>query len=251
MGTTRLSGGFIDLREITTPPNPATDVGRLYVKDLAGVRTLFFRDSVGNETDLLGGGGEVNTASNVGAGEGLAVAKVGVDLPFKSITAGTNITLTGSATELEIAASGGSGNTFARVVKKVDESITSSNTLQDDDELFFTPTINKTYWGFIIFYVVSGATPDYRYSFTLPTGATGEKMVAGGLWRNDVQATQDITNAESEPTNGLLQTFTQYFRIIMGSTPGDVNFQFSQQTIDAGATITKQGSTLVIYEETA
>ena len=54
-----------------------------------------------------GGGGEVNTSSNSGAGEGLALTKVGSDLPFKSITAGTGITLTSSASELQISSSGG------------------------------------------------------------------------------------------------------------------------------------------------
>ncbi len=146
---------------------------------------------------------------------------------------------------------GGGGETFARVVKKVDETVTNSNTLQDDDELFFTPSINKTYWGYIIIYLVSGSVPDYRFNFTLPTGATGEKMIDSGLWRNTVQSTQDITSVESEATTAALQTFANYFRIIMGSTAGDVNYQFSQQTINAGATITKQGSTLVVYEETA
>jgi len=143
------------------------------------------------------------------------------------------------------------GKTFAAIVKKVDESVSNTNTLQDDDELVVALSANKTYCGFIIIYLVSGSIPDYRFSFTLPTGATGEKMAVGGLWRNSVQATQDITNAEAEATNGLLQTFAQYFRIIMGSTAGDVNYQFSQQTIDGGATITKQGATLIIWEETA
>lgn len=45
---------------------------------------------------------KVETSSNSGAGEGLALPKVGVDLPFKSITAGPNIVLTASATELNI-----------------------------------------------------------------------------------------------------------------------------------------------------
>lgn len=60
MGATRLDGGFIEFKEILTPPSPATDVGRLYCKDVAGITTLFLRDSAGTETDLLaGGGGEV------------------------------------------------------------------------------------------------------------------------------------------------------------------------------------------------
>ena len=56
-----------------------------------------------------GGGGEANTASNVGAGDGLFKAKVGVDLEFKSLTAGANVTLTPSVdgNEVKIAADGG------------------------------------------------------------------------------------------------------------------------------------------------
>jgi len=53
--------GFMDIGEITTPANPGANVGRLYVKDLSTVTTLFFRDSAGTETDLLAGGGEVFT----------------------------------------------------------------------------------------------------------------------------------------------------------------------------------------------
>lgn len=52
--------------------------------------------------------GEVNTASNQGTGEGLVMAKSGVDLPFKTIKAGTNITLSSTANELTINSSGGS-----------------------------------------------------------------------------------------------------------------------------------------------
>ncbi len=48
--------------------------------------------------------GEANTTSNDGAGEGLAKAKDGVDLPFKSLTEGAGVKLTGSADEVQIAA---------------------------------------------------------------------------------------------------------------------------------------------------
>lgn len=54
-----------------------------------------------------GGSGEANTSSNVGTGEGLAKPKAGVNLPFKTLKAGTNITLTPSADEILISASGG------------------------------------------------------------------------------------------------------------------------------------------------
>jgi len=49
------------------------------------------------------GSGEANTASNLGAGAGWFAQKVAVDLQFKSITAGTGITVTPSATEIDVA----------------------------------------------------------------------------------------------------------------------------------------------------
>lgn len=49
-----------------------------------------------------GGGGEVNTASNVGAGSGWFRSKVLADLTFKSITAGTNITLGVGADDITV-----------------------------------------------------------------------------------------------------------------------------------------------------
>ena len=54
-------------------------------------------------------GGEANTASNIGGGNGIFAQKVGVDLQFRSLVAGSNITITSGATELTISSTGGGG----------------------------------------------------------------------------------------------------------------------------------------------
>jgi hypothetical protein len=70
-----------------------------------------------------GGGGEVNTGANVGAGAGIFRNKTGAQLNFKSLTAGTGVTLTPSADEIQIAASGG-GSSFPWPVKFVSSDTT-------------------------------------------------------------------------------------------------------------------------------
>lgn len=55
-------------------------------------------------TSTATGSGEANTASNLGSGEGIAATKSGVNLPFKSIKAGPNATVTADANEITIAA---------------------------------------------------------------------------------------------------------------------------------------------------
>ena len=50
-----------------------------------------------------GSGGEINTASNLAGDEGLFTTKAGVDLPFKSLTAGSGISLSSDANAVTIA----------------------------------------------------------------------------------------------------------------------------------------------------
>lgn len=61
--------------------------------------------STGNDITInsIGGSGEINTASNLGTGESVFKQKTGVNLEFKSLTAGAGIALTGNANDVQIA----------------------------------------------------------------------------------------------------------------------------------------------------
>lgn len=103
--------------------------------------TLNFRSIVGgsnvtvtqNANDLTiaaSDTGEVNTASNLGSGQGVWFDKQGVDLRFKSLVAGNNVSL--SATSSEITVTATAPHFYGLIVKESDGSRT-----ERDDTLVF------------------------------------------------------------------------------------------------------------------
>ena len=89
--------GFIDLAEIATPANPGVNIGRLYVEDVAGTTTLFFRDNAGTATNLLtpGGATSLNELTDVTIA---AVADTQILIYDSTSTVFENHTLSGDAT---------------------------------------------------------------------------------------------------------------------------------------------------------
>ena len=81
-------------------------------------------------------GGEVNTASNVGGGNGIFAQKVGVDLQFRSLVAGTNINISSGATELTISSTGGGGSSritgSTQTIGSTPTELDKINTLKDN-----------------------------------------------------------------------------------------------------------------------
>lgn len=123
----------------TTPPEP---LGKYYTSDeidekfvqLSSIDTnINLGDSdekipsqaaVKQYVDSASSIGEANTASNVGTGEGIFKGKSDVDLVFKSLSAGRNVTLSSSDDEIIISANEG-GETGGHVIQNNGESLDS------------------------------------------------------------------------------------------------------------------------------
>lgn len=71
---------------------------------------LVTQQSVKAYVDSQSHAGEANTGSNTGStGEGVFKAKAGIDLEFKKLVAGSNVTITGGTDAITIASTGGGG----------------------------------------------------------------------------------------------------------------------------------------------
>ena len=149
----------------------------------------------------------------------------------------------------QAAASG--GNTYARVVKKADETITSDNTLTDDSELVIALSSNKTYGFTLIFFFKTEAVTDIKITFTAPTGADGDfntvRNIVEGYPINNEQFTSTVA---FDGTGGNSWAFV-FGKVGVSTTAGNLALQWAQNTSDGTNTIVNSGSTLVVWEETA
>jgi len=108
-GTANVGEGIMWLQESTVNPSAnITNAGALY--NSGGTITWWDGTTNYNLTSSGGGGGEINTASNIGGGEGLFSGKSGVDLQFKSLTStGGTVTITSTGSTVNLESSGGGG----------------------------------------------------------------------------------------------------------------------------------------------
>lgn len=102
----------------TTASNLGSTGGRVGVFNSKVLNDLQFKSLVGTGTVTLTNNspaageieinsvGEANTSSNLGGGVGLAQAKVGINLPFRSLVAGANIVLTPTVNDVTISSTG-------------------------------------------------------------------------------------------------------------------------------------------------
>ena len=135
------------------------------------------------------------------------------------------------------------------VVKTIDEIVSNSSTLQDDDELVLAAEANATYQWAIGVAFGAGTTADYKFAWTFPVGAT--LTFFGPAWDTSL-AFLPFGNAGTY-TSGAALTYggagvgsfrgvDLRGRLVMGPTAGNFQYQWAQATPTVENTVTKAGS---------
>lgn len=145
--------------------------------------------------------------------------------------------------------------TMLFVAKSSDESVTSSTTLQNDDELALTVVASAEYHGELVavFTSAANAAGDINIGFTVPTGSTLHFMGVGphnslasgsqvdGEFIARLSATSGSTvipyGASTVTTTGVIK-----IRLTTGANAGTLQVQWAQQSSNANATTMKAGS---------
>ena len=154
-----------------------------------------------------------------------------------------------TAAELGLAASG-AAPTIA--VKAADESVSSSTTLQVDDDLKFTVAADET-WVFqlVIFGSSANGAGDLKYGFSIPSGTTGRFTNSGRPTNEDMVNTRDLdgdTNVGNLASGADHQVIYISGVAFVSSTAGTINWQWAQSVSDSTATVVKKGSHLVAWK---
>jgi hypothetical protein len=146
-------------------------------------------------------------------------------------------------------------NQEVNIVAQSDESVTSSTTLQDDDELFFSAEANAYYdLTLLIIGASASATPDIKFGFTELTGAD---WIITGYYATlaNAGAADAIINPWTEDTSfpqpmALPAGDDVWFKFrcsyITAGTSGTVYFRWAQNTSNATATTRKLGSHMIV-----
>lgn len=131
--------------------------------------------------------------------------------------------------------------------KTADETISATTTLQNDDHLFASVEANAVYGLILTVMYQSGTTPDFKQAFTAPAGTTFE---SGWFLYNPGTIGFGATGALGSVTGlggtGANVPFMLSATVFVGGTAGTLQWQWAQNTSDAGSTIVRKGSRLTL-----
>ncbi len=129
--------------------------------------------------------------------------------------------------------------------KTTTEAVNNNATLQNDDELVAAMAANAVYLVELDLVFNSGATPGFKFTFTLPAGAGGNLV---GFAHNTANAfftfNGTLTTVYSLAGLGANAYVHVSGYITTGATPGNAQIQWAQFTANASNTSVLLGSTL-------
>ena len=139
-------------------------------------------------------------------------------------------------------------------IKTATETVNNSTTIQDDDELFVTPSTNATYWvQTLVLYDSVSTTPNIKIAFSFAAGAT---FTYGGMGMTTANANFDTGAGDGylrfpAATSGGRRTYGTMASelgampngiLIMDSTAGTFRLRWAQDTATAENTQVKAKS---------
>ena len=135
------------------------------------------------------------------------------------------------------------------VIKESDESVSSSTTLQEDDDLTVDLRSNTTYVINALIRVDSASSsPDIKYGFNAPAGSTvtiswfGVEDPAGNFAGGIIESTGD--EGDSIQLDPAQQNFIRFFGTVQVGVAGALTFKWAQNVSDATSTDVLQFSSL-------
>lgn len=133
------------------------------------------------------------------------------------------------------------------VRKTLVESVISTTTLQNDDELLVPVAASSVYQFTLSANILSGATPDFKLGWSLPAGATMTWSVQEGTPGNLAAVLQGPFTAASVVAingTGTDQMVIAEGLVIVSTTPGTMRLQWAQNTSNATNTFVGANSWL-------
>jgi len=145
----------------------------------------------------------------------------------------------------------------AIVYKTGSTSATSDTTVDADPHLTSAVDANSTYVGYFVLFMTGTDASDFKYSLTVPTGATGFHVPMGlGTAVTDsaagtlnVNGTSTFSTTKAVGTDASFTTVAMIHVVVNTSvTAGSVTLQWAQNTSDATATQLFAGSYLLLWK---
>lgn len=131
-----------------------------------------------------------------------------------------------------------------QVRKTVTETITESTVLQNDDELLYALAANEIVRFSALLRINSSSTPDIKFGFTVPTGATLSWMMT------TPEATDEVATSGGSATmqtSGNDQIVVLEGTVVNGGTSGNLQLQWAQNTSSVGSTSVLINSILTVW----